>query len=142
MAVYQQRCGTPASQPYPHVVEVLDRLHAHGVHLAVIANKERRYTDTVLRAHQLQGHFDLVISGDTLATKKPDPAGIAHCLSHFGVRSDQSLFVGDSSIDAATARSAGVPVWLLPYGYNMGQPIAACGPDRVIADMRPVLALL
>jgi phosphoglycolate phosphatase len=51
------------------------------------------------------------------------------------------LFVGDSSIDAATARNAGVPVWLLPYGYNMGQAVEACGPDRVIPDMRALLAL-
>ena len=138
---YQNRCGS-SSQPYPHVVEVLHSLRAHGVHLAVVTNKEGRYTDTVLRAHQFDKRFDLVISGDTLATKKPDPAGIAHCLAHFGVAADEALFVGDSSIDAATARNAGVAIWLLPYGYNMGQPIAACQPDRVIPDMRAVLTLL
>ena len=138
---YQNRCGS-SSQPYPHVVEVLDSLRAHGVHLAVVTNKEGRYTDTVLRAHQFDKRFDLVISGDTLASKKPDPAGIAHCLAHCAVTAAQALFVGDSSIDAATARNAGVPVWLLPYGYNMGQPIAACQPDRVIPDMRAVLTLL
>ena len=138
---YQQRCGS-SSQPYPHVVEVLDSLRAHGVHLAVVTNKEGRYTNTVLRAHQFDKRFDLVISGDTLASKKPDPAGIAHCLAHCAVTAAQALFVGDSSIDAATARNAGVPVWLLPYGYNMGQPIAACQPDRVIPDMRAVLTLL
>jgi len=138
---YQQRCGS-SSQPYPHVVDVLDSLRAHGVHLAVVTNKEGRYTDTVLRAHQFDKRFDLVISGDTLATKKPDPAGIAHCLAHCAVTAAHALFVGDSSIDAATARNAGVPVWLLPYGYNMGQAIEACGPDRVIPDMRALLALL
>jgi len=137
---YQNRCGS-SSQPYPHVVEVLDSLRAHGVHLAVVTNKEGRYTDTVLRAHQFDKRFDLVISGDTLATKKPDPAGIAHCLTHCAVTAAHALFVGDSSIDAATARNAGVPVWLLPYGYNMGQAIEACGPDRVIPDMRALLAL-
>ena len=137
---YQQRCGS-SSQPYPHVVEVLDSLRAHGVHLAVVTNKEGRYTDTVLCAHQFDQRFDLVISGDTLASKKPDPAGIAHCLAHCAVTAAQALFVGDSSIDAATARNAGVPVWLLPYGYNMGQAIEACGPDRVIPDMRALLAL-
>jgi phosphoglycolate phosphatase len=137
---YQNRCGS-SSQPYPHVVEVLDSLRAHGVHLAVVTNKEGRYTDTVLRAHQFDKRFDLVISGDTLATKKPDPAGIAHCLAHCAVTAEHALFVGDSSIDAATARNAGVPVWLLPYGYNMGQAIEACGPDRVIPDMRALLAL-
>jgi phosphoglycolate phosphatase len=43
--------------------------------------------------------------------------------------------VGDSSIDVATARNAGVPVWVVPYGYNMGQPIADSGPDRIIATI-------
>ena len=36
--------------------------------------------------------------------------------------------------DVATARNARVRVWALPYGYNMGEPIEACAPDRVIAD--------
>ena len=54
--------------------------------------------------------------------------------------SDLALFVGDSSIDAATARNAGVAVWLVPYGYNMGQPIEACRPDRVITDFSALIA--
>ena len=58
-----------------------------------------------------------------------------HCLTQFGVAPERTLFVGDSSIDVATARNAGVAVWLLPYGYNMGQPLAACAPDRIIADL-------
>lgn len=48
-------------------------------------------------------------------------------------------FVGDSSIDVATARNAGVPVWALPYGYNMGEPITASRPDRVIPDISLLL---
>ena len=51
-----------------------------------------------------------------------------------------ALFVGDSSIDAATARHAGVPVWLLPHGYNAGQPVADCQPDRVVADYAAMAA--
>ena len=52
---------------------------------------------------------------------------------------DRALFVGDSSIDVATARNGGIEVWALPYGYNMGEPIEACGPDRVIADVSALL---
>lgn len=137
---YQQRCGT-RSQPFPHVTAVLRSLRERGVRLAVVTNKEARYTDTVLQAHGLQTLFDAVVSGDTLASKKPDPAGVRHCLERFGLAPAQALFVGDSSIDAAAARNAGVAVWLLPYGYNMGQPVAACQPDRVIPDMRALLAL-
>ena len=130
---YEQRCGT-RSHLYPHVREVLQTLKGQGVKLAVVTNKEGRYTQVVLDAHQLAPAFDRVISGDTFVTNKPTPVGIEACLAQFGVSKDRALFVGDSSIDAATARNAGVPVWLLPYGYNMGEPIASCQPDRVIAD--------
>jgi phosphoglycolate phosphatase-like HAD superfamily hydrolase len=83
--------------------------------------------------------LDSVVSGNTLPTKKPDPAGIQSCLAQFGVSRDRALFVGDSSIDVATARNAGVAVWALPYGYNMGQPMQACAPDRVIMDCSALL---
>lgn len=136
---YQARCGT-RSHLYPRVREVLAALRTEGVKLAVVTNKEGRYTETVLAAHQLGPLFDRVISGDTLPVKKPDPAGVLACLEQFQVPAGRALFVGDSSIDAATARNAGVPVWLLPYGYNMGQPVEACAPDRVIADFSALLA--
>ena len=135
---YQARCGT-RSQLYPQVRETLVALRNRGVKLAVVTNKEGRYTATVLNAHQLMPLLDHVVSGDTLPTKKPDPAGIASCLAEFGVAQSRALFVGDSSIDVATARNAGVAVWALPYGYNMGQPIAACAPDRIIADCSALL---
>ncbi len=135
---YQQRCGT-RSQLYPQEMETLTALRGQGVKLAVVTNKEGRYTDTVLNAHGLTPLLDAVVSGDSFPTKKPDPTGVKSCLCQFGVSPERALFVGDSSIDVATARNAGVRVWMLPYGYNMGQPIRACVPDRVIADCSALL---
>ena len=135
---YQQRCGT-RSVLYPHVREVLQVLRARACKLAVVTNKEGRYTDTVLQAHGLKDAFDLVVSGDTFSSKKPDPVGVLLGLSLWGVDKSEALFVGDSSIDAATGRNAGLQVWLLPYGYNMGEPVEACQPDRVIVDFSELL---
>lgn len=139
MRHYEQRCGT-RSRLYPHVQSVLLALKARGVRLAVVTNKETRYTERVLAAHGLLPLFDRVVCGDTLPTKKPDPAGLQACLETYGVAPQRALFVGDSSIDVASARNAGLKVWALPYGYNMGQPIEASGPDRVIPDVRALLA--
>jgi len=130
---YERRCGS-RSQLYPQVRETLTALRARGVKLALVTNKEGRHTATVLNVHHLTPLFDRIVSGDTLPSKKPDPAGIQNCLAAFDVPRHRALFVGDSSIDVATARNAGVAVWALPYGYNMGQPIAASAPDRIIAD--------
>ncbi len=131
---YAQRCGT-RSQPYADVLPTLERLRQRGVHLVVVTNKESAFTPVVLDAHGLTRFFGAVICGDTFATKKPAPEGVLACLAQFGVAPGEALFVGDSSIDVATARNAGVPVWVVPYGYNMGQPIAASEPDRTIATI-------
>jgi phosphoglycolate phosphatase len=130
---YHLRCGT-RSNLYPQVRETLVALRERGVKLAIVTNKEARFTASVLNFHQMQLLLDTVVSGDTLPTKKPNPAGIYACLALFGVPPERALFVGDSSIDVATARNAGVQVWALPYGYNMGQAIESCGPDRIIPD--------
>ena len=135
---YQHCCGT-RSHLYPQVRETLTALRELDVRLAVVTNKESRFTHTVLEAHSLTAMFDVVVSGDTLPVKKPNPAGIAHCLKLFQATAERSLFVGDSSIDIATARNAGVPVWALPYGYNMGQAIEDARPDRVIQDISVLL---
>jgi phosphoglycolate phosphatase len=135
---YETRCGS-RSQLYPQVRMVLERLRAAGTRLAVVTNKEKRYTDRVLSAHQLDGFFDKVVCGDTFQTKKPNPQGVRHCLALYGLAPAQALFVGDSSIDIETAKNAGVAVWAVPYGYNMGQPIESSKPDRLIADFLPLL---
>ncbi|WP_439520635.1 phosphoglycolate phosphatase [Hydrogenophaga sp.] len=138
---YEQRCGT-RSRPYPGVVLMLQALKAAGVKLAVVTNKEDRYTQVVLDAHHLTPLFHRVISGDTLAVKKPHPAAVDDCLMRFGIARERALFVGDSSIDVATARNAGIAVWALTYGYNMGQPIEDSRPNRVISDFSALAALL
>jgi phosphoglycolate phosphatase len=135
---YERRCGT-TSRLYPHAREVLAKLGERGVHRALVTNKEQRFTQPVLRRHGLRQMLDRVVCGDTLATKKPHPGGVHDCLRAFGVAASRALFVGDSSIDVATARNAGVAVWALTHGYNMGEPVAASHPDRVLDSLAGVL---
>jgi phosphoglycolate phosphatase len=135
---YMQRCGT-RSRLYPQVLETLRLLRQARVRMAVVTNKEQRYTAAVLMAHQIRHFFDLVISGDTLPAKKPDALPVRHCLDALKVERTRALFIGDSQIDVDTARAAGVPIWAVPYGYNLGNPIAQAKPDRIIATIRAVV---
>ncbi len=135
---YHQRCGT-RSELFPQVRETLVALRERGIKLAIVTNKEARFTKPVLDFHQMHALFDEVISGDTFPVKKPDPVGLLHCMTRLGVAAERALFVGDSSIDVATARNAGVPVWALPYGYNLGKPVADSHPDRMIDDISILL---
>ncbi|MGA0610259.1 phosphoglycolate phosphatase [Caldimonas sp. KR1-144] len=128
---YLEHCGR-RSRVYPQVEAALDGLRDRGARLAVITNKEERFAFPLLERHGLRDYFQLVVCGDTLPAKKPDPMPITHCLKRFSVSAAQAVFVGDSEIDVKTARAAGVACWAVPYGYNHGRPIQSAGPDRVI----------
>lgn len=137
---YARRCGT-RSRLYPHVREVLGELRRGDVKVAVVTNKEHAFTQLVLQQHRLTPLLDAVLSGDTAPAKKPDPAGLRACMAAFDARAPECLFVGDSGIDVAAARAAGVAVWAVTYGYNMGRPIAEAAPDRLLDDLQPLLGL-
>ena len=121
---YQARCGT-RSQLYPQVRETLVALRNRGVKLAVVTNKEGRYTATVLNAHQLMPLLDRVVSGDTLPTKKPDPAGIASCLAEFGVAPARASTTNTTTSASATARSVCRRIGAsMPEGCSTRPPVS------------------
>lgn len=134
---YEASAGT-TSTLYPFVLSTLKQAQRAGIKQAVITNKEKRFTDRILDRHGLGRMFDLVVCGDTLAVKKPDAAVIDHCLEVLQEMPASSLFIGDSEIDIATARNAGVTCWAVPYGYNQGRPIAQAQPDYMVEDIRGV----
>jgi phosphoglycolate phosphatase len=72
----------------------------------------------LLEATGLRGFFDLVVAGDTLPRKKPDPLPLLYCAQQFGARPHELLVVGDSANDALAARAAGCPAFCVPYGYS------------------------
>lgn len=123
------------SRPYPGVVEGLKQLRAGGYRLACITNKAEAFTLPLLRALGLQGYFELVLSGDSLRRKKPDPLPLLHACRHFGITPEHGLLVGDSGNDTQAARAAGMPVICVTYGYNRGQDVRELAPEAVVDSL-------
>jgi HAD superfamily hydrolase (TIGR01509 family) len=92
------------------IVEILDFLRHQGTKLAIFTGKGRRTTAITLRALELHGYFDLVVSGNDVTRHKPDPEGILKVLREFSVLPGQALMVGDSINDVRAARAAGVRI--------------------------------
>jgi phosphoglycolate phosphatase len=136
-AHYAQTIGSSAA-PYAGCHEALMRLRQAGVRLACVTNKELRHTEHVLAATALDGLFDLVIGGDSLPEKKPHRSVLEHVMRRLQSTAARTAHVGDSAIDVQAARNAGVRAWVVPYGYNGGQPIEAANPDRVFASLQNV----
>jgi phosphoglycolate phosphatase len=136
---YTATAGSTA-QPYPGCREALRDLRAAGLLLACVTNKELRHAQRVLEATQLADRFDLVIGGDSLPEKKPHASVLRHVAQCLGAATTRSAHLGDSAIDIAAARNAGVAAWAVPYGYNAGRPIAEARPDRIFDNFAEVAA--
>jgi phosphoglycolate phosphatase len=130
------------SRLYPGVREGLDWLRAAGYRLGCVTNKAARFTLPLLADLGVRDDFKLVVSGDTLPVKKPDPAPLLHAARHFGVAPGESLMVGDSVSDVRAARAAGFQIVCVSYGYNHGVDIRTADPDAVIDSLLQLRGLL
>ncbi len=105
---------------YPNVSTTLLALSETGHRLAICTNKPEGPTRAILRHFGLAELFPVIIGGDTLPQRKPDPAPLRAALA--GLGPGKALFVGDSEVDAATAEAAAVPLALFSRGYRKAAP--------------------
>ena len=127
---------------YPGVKEGLDYLKSEGYQMGSVTNKAAQFTEPLLRDLGVYDYFSIVISGDTLPQKKPDPAPLLHAAKFFNVRPEQALMIGDSISDVKAARAAGFRIVCMTYGYNHGVDIREAKPDAVMDTMAELPELL
>jgi phosphoglycolate phosphatase len=120
---------------YPGVIAGLERMREQGFPLACVTNKSDRFTRPLLECMKLSDFFSLVVAGDTLPKKKPDPQQLLHACSNFGIDAGTMLMIGDSLNDALAARAAGCPVFCVPYGYNEGQDVRGLDIDAIVESL-------
>ncbi|MSQ59547.1 MAG: phosphoglycolate phosphatase [Betaproteobacteria bacterium] len=129
------------SRPYPGVVNGLAALYPR-FSLACVTNKALAYTHPLLAGTQLASYFRLVLGGDSLPRKKPEPEPFLHCAAYFGVEPGHLLVVGDSPNDCRAARAAGCPVVCVPYGYSGAGGVPALDCDAIVTDVFELAATL
>lgn len=130
------------SQVYPGVPEGLGFLSSVGYRLGCVTNKPVRFTEPLLEKLGLIDYFDLVLGGDSLARKKPDPLPLLYAAEYFQAEPQQSLLIGDSITDVKAARAAEFNIVAVSYGYNHGQNIALARPDAIIDSLTELSELL
>ncbi|MBF0628115.1 MAG: phosphoglycolate phosphatase [Magnetococcales bacterium] len=123
---------TDHSHPFPEVVEVLENLAGQGFAMAVVTNKPEALSRAMLEQLHLDRFFSVVVGGETLPTRKPDPLPLHHALAQLQVPAPLGVMIGDSETDHLAARNAGLPVILCTYGYNRGQDVGALLPDQIM----------
>lgn len=131
-----------SAMPYPGVMEGLARLRAAGVQLACVTNKAARFTTDLLERKGLTDFFAVVVCGDSLARKKPDPLPFAHACERLGIAPAHAAVIGDSANDIIAGKAAGCTVIAVTYGYNEGRHVREDAPHHIADSFRAAVALI
>ena len=139
MLVHYQDTLLLDPQVYPGARETLQALHQRQLPVALCTNKPERFVAPLLEALDLARWIGLVVGGDTLPQRKPDPEPLLHVTGHYRVPPAQAMMVGDSATDLHTAQAAGMPMTLVSYGYLRGFDPRSVPGVRVVDDLRELL---
>ena len=137
-----EEAGECAARPYAGAAEALRSLHAAGVRIAVVTNKQHRFATALLHHQGLADWVDCVVGGDSCTRRKPDPEPLVYACAELGVTPAAALMVGDSTNDVQAARGAGIPVFCVPHGYNEGQDPRSLPCDLLLEGLGELPGLL
>jgi phosphoglycolate phosphatase len=138
LAIYQEeyaKINGRHTRLYPEVEAGLKAMREAGLKLACVTNKPHRFAVELLQQYGLSGYFDVVLGGDSLPKKKPDPLPMLTACAQLQVVPEAAVAIGDSENDALAGRAAGMATLTVPYGYNHGQAIQTIKSDGIVGSL-------
>lgn len=131
---------TDRSRLFPGVRETLAELQDYT--LVVVSNKSHDFCVQILKQLDIEKYFQLIIGGDLLDSRKPDPGQLLYVMQKFNLTAAQILIVGDSENDILAAHSIGAPVVVVKYGYRDIEILQEYHPDYMIDNFSDLLKIL
>lgn len=133
-----KRQGNRNSRLFDGVESALRQLHRTGVRTGLCSNKPDDLCRMLISDLGVDAYIDEILGSSDRRPKKPDPALLLGVIERLGVPPGETLYVGDSATDVATARAAGVPVMLVSYGYTL-RNASQLGADAVIDSIEEIV---
>ena len=128
-----EECWRARSRPYPGIPELLAELAGRGLGTAVLSNKSQAFTALMAEELLAPHRFDIVHGARPNVPLKPDPAPALAIAEELGIAPDAWAFVGDTGIDMATGRAAGMFAAGALWGFRTAGELRSNGADVLLA---------
>lgn len=129
--IFDQNC-TYHVTPYEGIPEMLKALKDRGIHLAVLSNKPDRQTVKVVKEIFGDNIFDHAQGQKDGIRRKPAPDGVWYLMEQMQVSKEECLYIGDSEVDAATGKNAGLKTIGVLWGFRDRKTLETAGADHLI----------
>lgn len=120
---------------YPETIHVLQKLKKQGVKIGIISTKYRYRIQEVVDKHFPKGFFDIIIGGEDVKEMKPSPKGILKALKKLRRNREETLYIGDSTIDAQAAFNAKVEFVGILHGMTTREELAQYPHRQILNDL-------
>ncbi len=127
---------------YDGMREVLDALDARGVIWGIVTNKPGWLARPLLDQMDFFAGSRVLVAGDTLPLRKPDPAPVLHACAHLGIDPAQAVMIGDDVRDVRAGRAAGTATLVAGWGYLDGDDPGSWQADGVVATPHDLIGAL
>ena len=129
------------THPYPGIPALLKGLRDAGIHCALVSNKADFAVQELVERY-FPGQLDIAVGEREGIAKKPAPDMLEHVLAELGVPKDETVYVGDSEVDFATAANTGCDLVLCSWGFRSVEELRALDPARIVGTPEELLATL
>ena len=125
---YYGKHNMDKTAPYDGIPALLDRLRAAEIQMAVYSNKADEFSRVIVE-HYFPGVFQMIRGKVQGVPVKPDPTGVRQVLAALDARPEETLFVGDSSVDILTAHNGGMAACGVTWGFRPRESLVAAGAE-------------
>lgn len=126
---------------YHGLDSLLADAQTHGMCLSILTNKPEAPSRTIITGLGLDPFFPIIVGGDTLPTKKPDPQGVLYLQRRTTVDLHETLLIGDSRVDYETGVAAGVAMCGVTWGFG-AHDFSRCIPHFLVDTPERLRALV
>ena len=124
---------------YPETHSVIAALKNAGKKTGIISTKFRYRIRELLDKKQLIDLFDIIVGGEDVKTPKPSPEGLLFAMEHLGVTKAETLYIGDSVVDAETALAAGVDFAGVTHGVTTADELARYPHQKIMRSLQELV---
>ena len=130
-------CMTANTRLFPETADVLRTLKKRDAMIGIISTKFRYRIMDLMDKHFPAGFLDIVVGGEDVKTPKPSPEGLLFAVDKLGCMAEETLYIGDSTVDALTAEAAGIDFFGVTHGATTPEELAryphvAIAPDLTL----------
>ena len=137
---YDAHCNLK-TRPYPGILPLMGALRAGGVRQAIISNKPDPAVQELAKSY-FPGLLETAVGESETVRRKPNPDAVLAAVRQMGLTVADCVYIGDTEVDLATAKNAGMACIAVSWGFRSREQLIASGATRIAATAEELEKLL